>query len=60
MNVYIQLISAGTNTGPFNLYSDVDGFVVPFEQNVSRSKLLTGFTSTLVPVDTTVIKISCL
>lgn len=60
MNVYIQLTSAGTNTGPFNLYSDVDGFTTPFEQNVSRSKLLQGFTSTLVPTDTTVIKISCL
>ena len=57
MNVYIQLTSAGTNTDYFNLYSDVDGYITPFEQNISRIKLLNGFTSVLVPTDTTVIKI---
>ena len=57
MNVYIQLISAGTNTGPFNLFSDTDGYVIPFEENISKTKLLIGFTAVLVPDDTTTIKI---
>lgn len=57
MNVYIQLISAGTNTGPFNIYSDVDGFVTSFENNISKTKILKGFTSVLVPDDTSIIKI---
>lgn len=57
MNVYIQLISAGTNTGPFNIYSDIDGFVTPFESNISKTKILQGFTSVLVPDDTSMIKI---
>lgn len=49
----ISLTSAGTNTGPFDLYSDVDSFATAFETGVSKSSLLAGFLSTNVP-DTTV------
>lgn len=57
MNIYIQLTSAGTNTGPFSLYSDADGYTLAFETNISRNKLLSGFTSLLVPTGTAIIRV---
>lgn len=57
MIVTITLTIAGTDTGPFNLYSDVDGFVSAFETGVSKAALLAGYTSTLVPNGTTIIRV---
>lgn len=57
MTVLITLIVAGANTGPFNLYSDVDGYLTPFESGVAKSALLAGYTSTLVPTGTNVIRV---
>lgn len=57
MIVTITLTTAGTDTGPFNLYSDVDGFVSAFETGVSKAALLAGYTSTLVPNGTTIIRV---
>jgi hypothetical protein len=50
----ISLTSAGTDTGPFDLYSDQDSFLAPFESAVSKASLLTGFLSSSVP-DLTVV-----
>lgn len=52
MNVLITLTLAGADTGPFNLYSDVDGYTTAFETGVSRAALLSGYISTIVPTDT--------
>lgn len=57
MNVYIILTIAGTDVGPFDLYSDVDGFVTAFETGVSRADLVAGYTSVVVPIGTTQIKV---
>jgi hypothetical protein len=57
MTVIITLTVAGSDTGPFNLYSNLDGFVNPFESNVSRVDLLAGYTSILVPDGTTIIRV---
>ena len=57
MNVYIKLLTAGLDTGPFDLYSDVDNFVTAFETGISRDSLVAGYTSTEVPAGTTEIKI---
>ena len=57
MIVTITLTSAGPNTGPFNLYSDVDGFVSAFETGVSKAALLAGYTTSLVPNGTTIIRV---
>lgn len=57
MTVLITLTTAGTDTGPFNLYSDVDGFVTPFATGVSRSALLAGYSATTVPNGTTTIRV---
>ena len=45
----ISLTSAATNTGPFDLYSDVDSFATAFESAVSKASLLSGFLSSNVP-----------
>ncbi len=57
MIVTITLTTAGIDTGPFNLYSDVDGFVSAFETGVSKASLLAGYTSNLVPNGTTIIRV---
>lgn len=55
--VIITLTTAGLDTGPFNLYSDVDGYVTPFETGVTKPSLLVGYVSTLVPNAATIIRV---
>lgn len=57
MTVLITLTIAGSDTGPFNLYSDVDGYLVPFETLVPKASLVSGYLSTLVPNGTSVIRV---
>jgi hypothetical protein len=57
MTVLITLTTAGTSTGPFSLYSNADSYSVPFETGVSKASLLAGYTSTLVPTSTTIIRV---
>lgn len=58
MNVLITLTSAGTDLGPFDLYSDTDGYTTPFETGVLRTQLLAGYTSTVVPDGTVTIRVT--
>ena len=53
----ITLTTAGTGTGPFDLYSNVNGYSIPFETNVSKISLQAGYTSTLVPNGATIIRV---
>jgi hypothetical protein len=57
MTLLIQLTIAGTDTGPFNLYSDVDDFTSAFEVNISKASLMAGYTSYLVPDGTNSIRV---
>lgn len=57
MDITITLTTAGTDTGPFDLYSDVDGYVSAFETGVSKSALLAGYTTSLAPVGTTIVRV---
>jgi hypothetical protein len=57
MTVLITLTLAGANVGPFNLYSNVDGFTTAFELGVSKAALLSGYSSSLVPDYTTTIRL---
>ena len=57
MTVVITLLNAGIDTGPFNLYSDLDGFVTAFETGVSRTSLLAGHASALVPDYTNFVRV---
>jgi hypothetical protein len=56
MTVYITFTSFGADAGPFNLYSDVDGYTTPFEVLITQAQLLTGFASSNVPNSTTIIR----
>ena len=57
MTVLITLTTAGSSTGPFSLYSDANSFSTPFETGVSKASLLAGYTSTLVPASTSIIRV---
>lgn len=57
MTVLITLTTAGADSGPFRLYSDVDGYATYFEVGVSKASLLAGYTSTVVPASTTSIRV---
>lgn len=43
MTVLITLTTAGADTGPFNIYSNVDGYNTPYATNISKSALLGGY-----------------
>ena len=53
----IFLTTAGAGTGPFDLYSDADGFVTPFETNLSKALFIPGYTSTTIPDAATIIRV---
>lgn len=57
MVVTITLTTAGADTGPFNLYSDVDGYISAFETGVAKASLLAGYTSYVVPNGTTIVRV---
>jgi hypothetical protein len=57
MTVTITLTSPGLDTGPFDLYSNIDSYAVPFQSGVSRSSLISGYNATTVPNATTTIKV---
>lgn len=57
MTALITLTTAGSDSGPFDLYSNLDGYVSAFESGVSKSALLAGYYSALVPDYTTIIRV---
>lgn len=60
MTVIITLTTAGTDTGPFNLFSNVDGYTIPFATGITRQQLLDGYPSAAVPSSTIIIKVQSL
>jgi len=56
--VTITLTSAGSESGPFNLYSNEDGYTTAFALSVPKASLLAGYTSVVVPDLTTTIRIT--
>jgi len=57
MTALITLTTAGADSGPFNLYSNIDGYTSAFESGVSKSALLAGYSSSVVPDYTTIVRI---
>jgi hypothetical protein len=57
MTILLTLTTAGTDTGPFSLFSNVDGYVTAFVTGVSRAALLAGYTTSLAPAGTTTVRI---
>ena len=57
MTVLITLTTAGADAGPFNLYSNINGYVSAFATGVSRAALLAGYSSASVPDFTTIVRV---
>ena len=55
--VEITIAAAGTDTGPFNLFSDADTYTTAFATGVLKSELLAGYTSTVVPDAATIVRV---
>ena len=56
MTVLVTLTLAGADTGPFNLYSDADGFSTALASGISKAALEAGYSLTGVPDDATIIR----
>lgn len=57
MTVLLTLTTAGVDTGPFDLYSNLDSYVTPFETGVAKLALQSGYSTTLVPDYTTIVRV---
>lgn len=57
MYAFITISNVGSDAGPFNLYSDVDGFVSAFETDITTAQLEAGFFTDNVPDGTLEIRI---
>lgn len=57
MTALITLTTAGAQTGPFDLYSNLDFYAVPFAVNVSKASLVAGYTSAVVPDYTSTVRV---
>ena len=54
--IFVKLNTAGGDTGPFMIYSNVDGYIVAYGINISKANLTSGVTIN-VPDFTTSVKI---
>ena len=57
MTVLIILTTAGADSGPFDLYSNLDGYTTAFATGVSKSALLVGYSSAAVPDFATIVRV---
>lgn len=57
MTIIITFSSIGADAGPFNLYSNVDGYASPFAIGVTKIQLLFGYSSNVVPDGTTTVRV---
>lgn len=57
MTVLITLTVAGADSGPFNLFSNLDGYTSAFAVGISKAALLAGYSSSVVPNGTTIVRV---
>jgi len=57
MTAIITLTTAGADTGPFDLFSDADGYTSAFALGVTKEQLEAGYPTDLVPDGTTIIRV---
>lgn len=57
MTVLVTLTLAGTDVGPFNLFSNVGGYTTPLVTGVSRAALVAGYNLLNVPDNASVIRV---
>jgi hypothetical protein len=58
MTVLLTIPNIGTDADNFELYSDKDNFSDPFETGISRADLLIGYTSSVVPDYSSVVRVT--
>lgn len=56
MNVTITLTSPGVDTGPFNIYTNVDNYTVAVATNIAKATLVSGYSAT-VPALASIVKV---
>lgn len=56
IQIFVKLNTAGSDTGPFMVYSNVDGYITAYGINITKANLTSGVTVT-VPDFTTSVKI---
>lgn len=57
MIIHLTISSAGNESGPYDLYSNIDGFTTPFETGITKASLMYGYTSVLVPDYTSIVRV---
>ena len=57
MTTVLTLVTAGSDSGPFDLYSNINGYGNPFEVGVPKASLVNGYTTTKVPDYTDVVRV---
>jgi hypothetical protein len=57
MTALITLITSTALIGPFNIYSNVDGFLSAFASGITRDKLTAGYGTDAIPTGTTIIRV---
>lgn len=60
MTLYITLTLAEADTGPFNLFTDVDGYLSAIAVNVPKADLLAGYSLPYVYDGTTIVRVKSL
>ena len=56
ISITLVLTTAGIDTGPFDLYSDVDSYATAFQIGVNKATLQSGY-GTTAPIGTTTVRI---
>ena len=57
MTLFITLSLAQADTGPFNLFSNADGYISAIALNVTKAELLFGYAIPSAPAGTTIVRV---
>lgn len=57
ITVLLRLTTAGVDTGPFDIYTNVDDYVVPIQEDISRQDLVSGYLCTNVPYNAIIVRV---
>jgi len=55
--VVLLTITAGLDTGPFDIYSNATGSFVVVETGISKTQLVAGYTCNIMPDGTTIVRV---
>jgi hypothetical protein len=57
ISAIITLTTSGNDTGPFNLYSNINNYATAFESSILRSNLISGFITNNIPDNTSIVRL---